>query len=305
MSLGTFRHARSRRAGAVAAVITLLFGTLAWWLSSPFRASAQAPAVGIHKVQGASWRPEVGQPLFIAVLGSDTRVGPPDGGGGRCDSIHIIAINPGAKAGTVLNFPRDSWVPVAGMGTTKINAACTLGPQNMVRTLTSLTGIPIQYYAITEFSHFVALVNELGGIVVPIPYRMLDSASGADFQPGVFPLSGQQALAFSRARKGVPRGDFSRAENQGILIVSALAKVRAELADPLRLFDYIRTAKRHTNFNVPVSEVVKLALLAKEIDPANIRNVTINGSVGSAGGQSVVFIAPGDTFARVRDDAIY
>jgi LCP family protein required for cell wall assembly len=303
--LTTISRRIPRRRAAALAVLTALLAMGVWWLAEPFRASAGTPAVGIHKVQGAIWQPELGQPLFVAILGSDTRKGPPDGGGGRCDSIHIVGINPGAKAGTILNFPRDSYVPVAGQGTTKINSACTGGPQNMVRTLTNLTGIPIQYYAITEFSHFVALVDELGGISVPIPYRMHDSPSGADFQPGVFPLNGNQALAFSRARKTVPRGDFSRSENQGTLIIAALTKFRSEMADPHRLFDYVRVGRRHTRSTVPLGEVVKLAMLAIQIDPASIKNVTVPGSAGSAGGASVVFLAPGDTFARVKDDALY
>lgn len=300
-----YRGVLRRRTTVVLAALTLFLALALWWLAAPFRASAGTPAVGIHKVQGAIWQPEVGQPLFIAILGSDTRRGPPSGGGGRCDAIHIVGINPAAKAGTILNFPRDSYVPVAGQGTTKINSACTSGAQNMVRTLTNLTGIPIQYYAITEFSNFVALVDELGGITVPIPYRMLDSPSGADFQPGVFPLNGNQALAFSRARKSVPGGDFGRSENQGTLIIAALTKFRSEMADPHRLFDFIRAGRQHTQSTVPLGEVIKLGLLAKDIDPANIRNVTVPGSAGSAGGASVVFLAPGDTFARVKDDAIY
>jgi polyisoprenyl-teichoic acid--peptidoglycan teichoic acid transferase len=288
------------------AVITLMVATGIWWLAAPFRASAGTPAVGIHKLQGASWRPELGQPLFIAVLGSDTRQGPPDGGGGRCDAIHIVGINPAAKAGTILNFPRDSYVPVPGFGTTKINAACTRGPESMVGALKSLTGIPIQYYVITEFSHFRALIDELGGITVNVPYPMRDSPSGAHFNTaGPTPMNGTQALAFSRNRKDTPRGDFSRTENQGIVIRDALGKFRAEAADPHRIFDYVRVGRRHTRSTVPLGDLVKLALLAKDIDPANIRNHTIAGSSGSAGGASVVFLAPGDTFARVKDDALY
>jgi LCP family protein required for cell wall assembly len=279
-----------------------------FWLLEPIFASAQSPttAIGIHKVQGASWHPELGQPLFLLILGSDTRKGPPDGGGGRCDAIHIVAINPQSKSGTILNFPRDSWVPVSGMGTTKINAACTRGAENMVSTLKSLTGIPIQYYAITEFSNFVALVDELGGIQgVPIPYRMRDPYSGADFQQGTFPLNGTQALAFSRNRHDTPRGDFSRSENQATLILAGLGKFREETADPHRIFDIIRIGRRHVKSNLPLSDLVKLALLAKDVDPANVKNLTMPGSTGSAGGASVVFLAPGDIFARVRDDGIY
>lgn len=296
-----------RRAGIAAALVLLMVVAAAWWLLAPLRASAEDAAVRISKVEGTSWRPDRGDPLFIAVLGSDARSGPPTGGGGRCDAIHIVGINPQTKSGTILNFPRDSYVSVAGLGTTKINAACTRGgAPNMVQTLKNLTGIPIHYYAITEFTHFVAFIDEIGSLEVQVPYRMRDSASGADFLPGARPMRGGQVLAFSRNRKDTPRGDFSRAENQGIVIISAAHKFRFEAnSNPHKIFEYMRIARRHIASDVPTSELVKLALLARDIDPLKLANITIGGSTGSAGGASVVFLAPGDTYARVRDDAIY
>lgn len=297
---------RPRRVAALFAAAAMLAS--AWWASLPLRADAQSPgppAVGIHRVKGAGWHPELGQPLFIAVLGSDTRVGPPSGGGGRCDAIHIVAINPVTKGGTILNFPRDSYVTIAGRGTDKINAACSSGgAELMVQTLKNLTQIPIQYYAITEFSHFVKFMDELGGIDINVPYAMRDSPSGAHFPAGPVHMTGGQALAFSRNRKDTPRGDFSRTDNQGLMILASLAKLRAESADPHRIFDYIKAARRNTSISVPFLELVKLGLIARDIDPAAVKNLTIAGGTGSAGGASVVHLAPGDTYSRVRDDAI-
>ena len=296
-----------RRAGVAAAVVLLMAIGAIWWLLAPLRASAQDAAVRISKVEGTSWHPERGEPLFVLVLGSDARSGPPTGGGGRCDAIHIVGINPKTNSGTILNFPRDSYVPVAGLGTTKINAACTRGgAANMVQTLRSLTGIPIQYYAITEFTHFVAFIDEIGGLEVQVPYRMRDPYSGADFLPGARPMLGGQVLAFSRNRHDTPRGDFSRAENQGSVIIAAAHKFRFEAnSNPHRIFEYMRVARRHIASDVPTSELVRLALLARDIDPLKLANITIGGGTGSAGGASVVFLAPGDTYARVRVDAIY
>jgi len=294
----------------LAALLLVMIGS-AWWLSLPFRAVAQSPAtpppaVGIHKVKGAQWRPERAQPLFIAVLGSDTRVGPPDGGGGRCDAIHIVAINPVSKAGTILNFPRDSYVAIAGRGTDKINSACSSGgAELMVQTLKNLTQIPIQYYAITEFSHFVRLLDELGGIDINVPYRMKDSPSGADFPAGPVHMTGGQALAFTRNRKHTPRGDFSRTDNQGLALLAGLAKFRAEAADPHRFVDIVQVARRQTKISIPLMEMVKLGMIARDVDPAAVKNVTIPGGTGTAGSASVVHLAPGDTYSRVRDDAVY
>lgn len=289
------------------AVLAALLVAALWWLVSPVRAASPTTdtALQLHKTAASNWYPTSGQPLFIAVLGSDTRSGPPSGGGGRCDAIHIVAINPQEKAGTILNIPRDSYVPVPGMGRTKINAACTRGAGTMVQALQGHTGLPIHYYAITEFSNFVALMNEIGPVNVPVPYAMRDSPSGAHFPAGNVLMDGRQALALSRNRKDTPRGDFSRTENQGILIKAVHTKFREETVDLHRIFDYIKAARRHVQTDVPLSEVVQLALLARDINPANMANMTIPGSTGSAGGASVVFPAPGDIYSRVKDDGIY
>lgn len=295
------------RTGPVALAVAFLFVlSITWWITAPFRASAQspAPAVGIHRLKGATWRPELGQPLFIAVMGSDARSGPPDAGG-HCDAIHVVAINPQAKAGTILNFPRDSYLPSPTGGSRKITDTCaTAGFESAIEILKRETGINIQYYARTEFSNFMALIDELGGIDVDVPYAMSDAASGARFAAGRIHMSGGQALAFTRNRKDTPNGDFSRTDNHGILMIAALQKLRAEAGDPHRILDYLRSARRHVKITVPLTDLIKMALLAIEVDPGALRNQTIPGSTGSAGDASVVFLAPGDIYRKVRDDGI-
>lgn len=291
----------------VVAMLTFLSAGF-WWLSAPFRASAQpesspvpTQAVGIHKVQDSSGRPDLTQPIFIAVMGSDARSGPADGGGG-CDAIHIVAINPQQKSGTILNFPRDSF-----LNGTKLTDICRRsGFEGGISTLKAHTGLPIQYYVKTQFSHFQAFIDELGGLQVRVPYAMNDPPSGAHFEPGDVHMDGGQVLAFSRNRKNTPRGDFSRTENQGIVILAALSKYRADMAsDSHRVFDYIKATQRHIRVTVPLLDIIKLALLANEIDPAAMQNINVPGSSGSAGSASVVYLSPGDTYDRVRDDAIY
>jgi LCP family protein required for cell wall assembly len=298
------RRPRRRRGIVIAVAVGLLaIMVSAWWLMLPFIGSAQSPspAVGIHKVQGTSFRPEQGGLLFFGVIGTDVRRGNPGEGGG-CDALHIVAINPQQKRGTILNFPRDSF-----LNGRKITDICRSGGVEAgLNALKAHTGIEIQYYVTTEFSHFMAFIDALGGLDVTIPYGMNDPPSGAVFNAGPQHLTGGQTLAFSRNRKDTPRGDFSRTENQGTIIIASLAKFRAEIAaDPHRLFDYMKAARVHVKSTVPIPELVKLALLARDIDPAQVQNVTMPGSTGSAGGASVVFLAPGDIYDRVKDDAIY
>lgn len=294
---------RSRLSLGLSALIVALIVVVVATAMVRRSVSAQEPtpeAIGIHKVQGATFSHLPTQPIFIAVIGSDARVGTPSSGGG-CDAVHIIAINPQQKAGTILNFPRDSYLEGR-----KITDTCRqAGFGAAVDVLKRHTGIPIQFFVTTQFTHFRGLIDDLGGIDVNVPYAMNDPPSGAFLSAGPQHLVGEQALAFSRNRKHTPNGDFSRTDNQGILILAALGKFRAEAGDPVRLFEFIRQGRRHVNSSVHIVELVRLAFLAREIDPAALRNQTIPGSTGSAGAASVVFVAPGDIYDRVRDDAIY
>ena len=296
----------------VLALVVLLVAS-GWWISEPFRGTAYSTtpspraAIGVHKVQGATWHPELGQPLFILVLGSDTRNGPPETDRGRCDGIHILAINPQQRAGSIIDIPRDSYMNIPGHGQDRINTACYYGgPDLMVQVIKNLSGIQANYYVLTEFSHFMALINELGGIDVNVPYPMHDPVgSGANFGSGVQHMDGGNALAFCRNRHDTPKSDFSRTDNQGQFMLASLVKFKAEVSDQHRIFDYVRVAQRQTKISVPLRDLLKLAFLARDIDPANIKNLPLEGSIGRAGAASVVFLDPRDVFTRVRDDAIY
>lgn len=303
-ALAAIRRTRPATVVIAAVLVTAVAGV--WWISAPFLASAQTrgTAVAIHQVKGATWRPDLGQPLFIAVMGSDARTGPPDSAGG-CDAIHIVAINPQAKAGTILNFPRDSYLPAPGGGGRKITDTCrTAGFETAIQILKSETRLNVQYYVKTQFSNFRALIDELGGIDVDVPYAMNDTFSGANFPKATVHMGGEQALSFTRNRHDTPNGDFSRTENQGLLLLAALAKFRSEGADPHRILDYLKAARRHVKITIPLTDLVKMGLLATEIDSAAIRNQTIPGSTDNINGASVVILSPGDIYQRVRDDGL-
>jgi LCP family protein required for cell wall assembly len=297
----TFTSRRRRRVALSLGLVVAVLMSAFWWVSAPFLGFGQeTPAVGIHKVQNASWKPELGHLLFVVVLGSDARSGPPNAGGG-CDAIHIVVVNPPQKAGTILNFPRDSF-----LGGRKLTDICrTSGHEGAVDTLRGHTGFPIQFYATTEFSHFMRLIDEIGGVEINVPYPMNDAASGARFPAGPRHMQGGDVLAFSRNRKDTPRGDFSRSENQALVMLAVLQKFRAESGDWHRIFDYVRAARRHIHLAIPPQDLINMVMVAVDVDPANIQSVTVPGSTGSAGGASVVFLAPGDTYDRVRDDGIY
>lgn len=284
----------------MAALVLLVVGTT--------RVSSQArPAIELHRTAQASFfnAGTLSKPLFVLVIGSDVREGDPRAG--RADSLHLVAIDAARGRGTIIGIPRDSYVPIPGLGTSKINASLARGgPERTVQTVSQLAGVPIHYWALVEFSRFRQVVDAVGGVDVEIPYAMSDSASGANFGPGPRHLNGAEALAFSRARKTIPGGDFGRSANQGRLLLASLAKFKKEAASPLRLAEYLVTFHNLVESNVPARDLFRLAAISARIDPSKVENVVLPGGGGSAGGASVVRLGPGagEIFSAVRDDAV-
>lgn len=264
------------------------------------------PIFELHRTaEAAHLDPTSANPLFILVIGSDVREGDPVAG--RADSLHVVAVNTQTGRGTVIGIPRDAYVPIPGHGTNKINASLFFGgAEGVVRTVSELSGLPIHYWALTEFSRFRQLVDTLGGIDVEVPYPMYDRFSGSAFDPGPRHMNGAEALAFSRARKGIPGGDFGRSENHGRLLLAALSKFKTEVTDPFALYRYLDAFDRLVATDVPVTDLIHLGLVARRLDPAGFENLVLPGGTGNAGAASVVFLGPEtrSIFDAVRDDGV-
>lgn len=242
-------------------------------------------------------------PIFVLVMGSDIRRGNPRRG--RADAIQIVAVDTRRGRGTIIGIPRDSYVEVPGSGRTKINSALHFGgPERVVAAVSRLSGIRFHYWATIEFSRFRRLVDRIGGLNVTVPYAMKDRFSGANFKRGRQHMDGKEALAFARNRKDTPRGDFSRSENQGRLLIEGLRKFQKTADDPLQLARYFAAFHKEVVTNVGPAEFIDLALAGRRVDPKNVRSLVLPGGAGSAGGASVVILAPRahDILRRVRDD---
>jgi LCP family protein required for cell wall assembly len=228
-------------------------------------------------------------PIFILFLGSDARPGETITGQ-RADSIHLVGINPSTHKVSILGFPRDSWVPIPGNGSNKINASMVDGgPALTVQTVEDLTGIKIDYWTLTWFDGLKAMVNDVGGLTVDVPFAMDDSLSGAVFQPGVQTIDGRGALSFARNRHDLPTGDFGRSENQGLLMTSALAQFNKEFTkDPSRLFKWIGAGLRNVRTDVPLEQVMSLAFTATALNFKKAQNMVVPGGTATVGGMSIV-----------------
>lgn len=238
------------------------------------------PSMGIGQKLGTF-------PKIVAVVGSDAR---PDErrDATRADSIHLVGIDGNGNAGLV-GVPRDSWVPIPGAGTSKINASLAFGgPDMMMETFTELTGLQFDGYVLTGFAGFDSLIEILGGLQIEVPRSFNDRAAKAYLDAGEQILDGAQALAMSRARKTLPRGDFQRQEHGGLVIMAAQAMMRAGGIESLP--ELVGRSRPFVSTNFDPGELLVLAAAVRRVDPAKIVNTVAPGGTGTAGGASVVFL---------------
>jgi polyisoprenyl-teichoic acid--peptidoglycan teichoic acid transferase len=272
------------------------------------RAASAGQAVTVQRAHAGSATPALKGRLVLLTIGSDSGAPKFGRGGamesGRADALQLVIIDTARRRGAVVSFPRDSYVPIPGHGTNKINAAMAFGgPRLLVATFEQLTGLTIDYYALTSFDGLTDMVNKVGGVQVNVDMNLRDHFAGAFLDKGRQTLGGGQALSYARARKTLPGGDFDRSRHQGQLLLGGLGTFQRQVAkDPTRVMAWLAAMRDEVKTDLPFPELLRLALLATQVPPGDIRNIPVPGAAGSAGGASVVRLQPGaySLFARLR-----
>ncbi len=289
---------------AVPLVVILSFATLVGlWL-----AGVQIPGAGasrwftITKTANADYTPSPTAPVFLLAIGNDGRTGETVT---RGDSIHLIGVNPALHQATILDIPRDTGMDIPGHGLDKVNASHTIGgPRLEADTISAVVGVPIPYVIDTNFDGFIGMVDDMGGLTVNVPYRMFDTYSGADFQPGVQKLDGHQALAYARNRHQFPNSDLTRTQNQAYLILQALTQFRAENAGPIKTLGLLADLGRHAQLDgIGLKDLYALGRLGLSIDPTTVKNVLVPVTSGSGSRLQLTGDAAG-LFQDFADDAV-
>lgn len=242
-----------------------------------------------------------GEVLTLLVMGSDTgleRGGTPLSA--RADALHLVVVAPNRRHATILNIPRDSYLPVAGQGTTKVNACLLNGPDNCVRTFESLWGIDIDNYLLTSFDGWKDGVGRLGGVRMNVDRPL--SHGGPDItSTGRQRLTGGQALTYARDRKHRPGGDFDRTQAQAELLMALHAQLTdgaPSLHDASRILGIIRS---HLVTDMSPGAMLRHGLAAGRLPPRNVTARNLPGSIGSAGAASIVRLNRGAADALVSD----
>jgi LCP family protein required for cell wall assembly len=182
------------------------------------------------------------------ITGSDSRAGLTrheenqlalghDISGSRSDTIMLLHLPANGTRPTLVSLPRDSYVPIPGHGSNKLNAAYDFGgPKLLIETVQNVTGLPISHFMGIGFGGLVTVVNDVGGVRMCLKAPMKDPKAGLNLKAGCQTLSGDQALGFVRTR-AFAEGDLQREQDQRVLVKGILAKMTSAgtLANPFAI----------------------------------------------------------------------
>jgi LCP family protein required for cell wall assembly len=232
--------------------------------------------------------PESPAAMNVLLLGSDTRSS--SGKGGRSDTIMLVHVDPDNNYLSLLSFPRDLRVNVAGHGKSKLNTAYAYGgPALAIKTIQAVTGVDIDHYLELDFKAFRDMTDALGGVYVEVDRRYYYNGSSYErisLQPGYQLLSGRDALDYVRFRHD-SNLDFGRMERQQRFLSGLRQQAGGwDLASKLpgvigAFFDNVAT-------DLGTNDFIKLALWGVRLDGGRIRQVTLKGSTQTIAGASYV-----------------
>lgn len=241
------------------------------------------------------------------------------------DTILIASIDPVHKEAALLSIPRDLYVKTPSSGSMKINAvyataknkvlsgkkiddqkkkAEEAGLEAVESMMESVTGIPIHYRAMVDFSGFKQAIDAVGGVDINVPNELalyeVMSIDGKKYtlnvKAGQQHFDGFRALAYARSRYTSPRGDFDRAERQRLMLVALKTKVFSlgTLSNPIKVNELLDALGDHVQTNFSQDEIMRLYDIGKNIDSGKVQSIGLADPpnnylvTSNVNGQSVV-----------------
>ena len=160
-------------------------------------------------------------------------------GGRRSDTILVLHLPSNGGRPVLISLPRDSYVPIPGHGSDKINAAYSYGgPRLLAETVQNVTGLRIEHYMGIGFGGFVRVVNAVGGVRLCLKAPLVDPKAGLHLHKGCQVLNGAEALGFVRSRESFAAQDLQRIQDQRIFLSALLRKLTSAgvIANPFASF---------------------------------------------------------------------
>ncbi|MFH1485181.1 MAG: LCP family protein [Chloroflexota bacterium] len=206
----------------------------------------------------------------------------------RTDTIILASLDPGGKTVGLLSIPRDLWVDIPLKDGTivqdRINTAYFYGdyyrqpgggPALAMETVRRNLGVKVHYYAAIEFNGFQKMIDTLGGITVQLEKPLVDpqfptpdyGIMSVYIPAGVQHLDGTKALWYARSR--YQDADIGRMKRQQEILL-AIRDRALQLGVLPKLPGLAGQLGKAVKTDLAVPEIMTLASLAQEVEPANI-----------------------------------
>ena len=226
------------------------------------------------------------------IWGDDSGQGRPGGRvNGRTDMNLFVHLNLDTHKAIIVSIPRDSWAPIPGQSTQKINGAHAIGGNDLaVATFEQFTGIKLDFYVITDMDGFVPLIDSLGGVTTTVEENINDSYSGSYLNIGTHTLNGTQALALCRARHGrtlYGGGTYSREHQAGMLIADLLIQKRG-MVNISNIGDVLKGLSQYVWSNISIDQALKILPTLLSINREDITVTTFPSYPKNFGAASAV-----------------
>lgn len=188
----------------------------------------------------------------VALLGVDSRKDVYTGC--RSDCIMIATIDNQEKTAKLTSIYRDTYLDIPGRGLDKVTHAYAFGgPSLTLSTLNRNLDLDITEVVVVNFEAAKEIVDEVGGIDMPIDADEVKFIKGID-KPGTYTLTGEQALAYARIRY-TNGGDYKRTERMRDVVIKVYEKARTkDIKEVKRLIEKLLP---ELSTNVTSDEIIK------------------------------------------------
>lgn len=210
-----------------------------------------------------SWATNNGEKIYskkvinVLLIGEDN-----EGGSHRSDSTMLVSVNTKTKKITITSFLRDSYSYMEINGNERFDKTnhsyAWGGAAKLMEVISNNYKVRIDYYVSINYESFVAVIDALGGVSVPITEAeanyMNRTTRVKGFSAGEsVHLNGTQALVYARIRK--LDSEVERTRRQRELISSVVKNVKASsLAD---LDNAIETFLPYVTTNMSSTQILK------------------------------------------------
>ena len=221
----------------------------------------------------------------------------------RSDVNIIMTVNMNTHKILLTTTPRDAYVKIPGGGADqydKLTHAGIYGVETSEQTLENLYGIKIDYYARINFTSFLKLIDQLGGVTVHNDQAFTSLHGKFDFPVGDIQMNSEQALGFVRERYSLDGGDNDRGKNQE-KVISAIVNKLASLKSVSNFTSIVNNLQDSVQTNMSLDTINSLA--NTQLDSGSKFTVTSQAVTGTGStGQLTSYAMPNSSLYMMKLD---